>query len=111
MDRKQCEEAEQEISFQKHVVFPVLHNCHACFNTKIVDVREDFLRKLNVQIHNKRPQSRLHKEVNTSCTKAVLLPDHSFVIPRPLTSNKFEKFPHLCFEIKPKKGFLSGINL
>eukprot|EP00128_Syssomonas_multiformis_P000045 Colp12_sorted_trinity150504_noHs@11235 len=102
------EDLEQLHAYGKQVMSPFIGSQY--FHPgELIDVTPAFIEAINAKIDldPNRPQKRKSSEADPSITRALLLPDYSIFprIPDP-TTGQIINTPTICFEIKPKWGFL-----
>lgn len=109
-ERDYLRETFNNLDFVKHVISPLIGDDYVHVG-EVISVPEGFASAINEICRGQRPQHRLGKEVDDSCSFGVIMPDFCF-LPRLLTAEGNSRVkeetrnPTFSVEIKPKCGFL-----
>ena len=98
----------RNLEFAKHVMLPLMGDEYVHVG-KVISVPEGFAASMNEICRGLRPDHRLDKEIDKSCSFGVLMPDFCFLPLRRVACSAKEigtNHPTFSVELKPKCGFL-----
>ena len=106
-------ESLHNLDFMRHVVTPLMGHRYVHIG-EVVSIPQDFIFAMTEICRGYRPKHRLNKEIDSSCSVGVVMPDFCFVSNDSLSSPPFKESvgiteaenPTFSVEIKPKCGFL-----
>ena len=106
-------ESLHNLDFMRHVVTPLMGYRYVHIG-EVVSIPQDFIFAMTEICRGYRPKHRLNKEIDSSCSVGVVMPDFCFVSNDSLSSPPFKESvgiteaenPTFSVEIKPKCGFL-----